>query len=35
MNYSFKASTNKIQVAFNSGGIVMSGMVLIISLKGV
>lgn len=30
MNYSFKASTNKKQVAFDSSGIVMSGMVLII-----
>lgn len=30
MNYSFKASTNKKQVAFDSGKIVMSGMMLII-----
>lgn len=30
MNYSFKASTNKKEVAFDSGWIVMSGMVLII-----
>lgn len=30
MNYSFKASTNKKQVAFDSGRTVMSGMVLII-----
>lgn len=30
MNYSFKASTNKKQVVFDSGRIVVSGMVLII-----
>lgn len=33
MNYSFKASTSKNQVAFDSGGIVMSGMVLIMPYR--